>query len=175
MENETWKPVPFPPFDEYYEVSTLGRLRVLKGRQGTKAGKILKATVRKTGHCQYVFKAPGIKPLPMLLHRVVALAHIPNPDGLAEVNHRDGDKSNNGVDNLEWMTRQENMKHAYENGLMHVGTQNHATKLTDDQIREIRRRVLEGGESRHQMAKEFGIGVSHCSRIVSGKVRRFVD
>ena len=54
--------------------------------------------------CQYV-------------HKLVALAFIPNPDGHTEVNHKDGDKSNNSVDNLEWVTHQENISHAWETGL----------------------------------------------------------
>lgn len=177
MENELWKPVPVEPFNEYYEISNRGRLRVLKGRQGTQKGKILKPVANRSTNIryQYTFKAPGAQPSTQLVHRMVALAFIPNPDDLPEVNHKDGDGLNNCVDNLEWVTRQENMKQAWETGLMKRGADNHATKLTDDQIREIRRRATDEGESQRKLALEFGISASHCSNIVSGKARQYVD
>lgn len=51
------------------------------------------------------------------IHRLVAETHIPNPDHYKEINHIDGDKSNNSVDNLEWCDRSHNLKHSYANGL----------------------------------------------------------
>jgi len=52
-----------------------------------------------------------------LVHRLVAMAYLPNPDGLTDVNHKDGNPSNNDISNLEWMTRAENIAHAKENYL----------------------------------------------------------
>lgn len=52
-----------------------------------------------------------------LVHRVVAMAYLPNPEGKKCVNHKDGDKLNNALSNLEWVTHSENMKHAFKTGL----------------------------------------------------------
>lgn len=52
-----------------------------------------------------------------LIHRLVATEYIPNPDGKTVVNHKDADKTNNKIENLEWMTAQENGQHAYDHGL----------------------------------------------------------
>lgn len=51
------------------------------------------------------------------VHRLVALAFIPNPENKPEVNHKDRNRSNNNVDNLEWVTQSENVAHAYRNGV----------------------------------------------------------
>lgn len=63
------------------------------------------------------------------VHRLVAECYIPNPDNLPEVNHKDGDKSNNNVDNLEWCTRIDNARHARKLGLIPPMSEEHR-KLT---------------------------------------------
>lgn len=73
------------------------------------------------------------------VHRLVALAFIPNPLNLETVNHKDGNKSHNFVENLEWMTRIDNVHHAWETGLAkpRYGIDNPANVYTEDQIHQV--------------------------------------
>lgn len=76
------------------------------------------------------------------VHRLVAQAFIPNPENKPEVNHKDGNKFNNHVENLEWVTRKENFKHAWDNGLFSKrrikGEKNGNAKMTDFKVRRMR-------------------------------------
>ena len=113
---EEWRPV--VGYEGIYEVSNLGRVkRILCGR-GTKGG-ILSQGVRKclygTGTTRYnhvVLSYMG-KTETKTVHRLVAEAFIPNPDGKRTVNHKDGDGENNIVSNLEWATQSEQELHKW--------------------------------------------------------------
>lgn len=92
-----------------------------------------------------------------LVHRLVAEAFLPNPNGKEQVNHLDGNKSNNRVDNLEWATHQENMAHADRTGLRNVRGSNHGnSKLSEDDIRVIRE-LLSSGIRHAKIAVMFGV------------------
>lgn len=74
-----------------------------------------------------------------LVHRLVAEAFIPNPEGKPIVNHKDGNKLNNRVENLEWCTASENLSHAYKLGLADIKGEKHpCCKLSEVQVRNIR-------------------------------------
>lgn len=96
-------------FDNY-AVSNFGRIMNIQTKQ------ILKQWKTKTGYLSYMFCQNGKKKT-FRVHRLVAMYFLENPFHLPYVNHRDGDKTNNNVDNLEWCTAKENDEHARENGL----------------------------------------------------------
>jgi hypothetical protein len=120
---EEWKDV--VGYKGIYEVSNLGNVRTCEGkvtytnRHGVrhwnqrvlkpredKRSKALSVSLWKNGSCRTY-----------LIHRLVAMSFIPNPNNLETVNHKDGNRHNNHVDNLEWMSRADNIRHGFTTGL----------------------------------------------------------
>lgn len=101
MNTETWKSI--TGYEGLYEVSNLGRVKSLKFDKE----KILKPNKVK-GYLRVELLKNGQRKL-LYVHRLVAAAFIPNPKGLPEVNHKDEDKTNNSVTNIEWVSRWDNM------------------------------------------------------------------
>lgn len=158
---EIWKEV-----FENYEISNLGRFR--RAKDGIKSGrthigKVLSLTLYHTG---YVAARPiiGGKIGKHYVHVLVAATFIgPKPDGM-QVNHKNGIKSDNRVCNLEYVTRSDNVKHAYESGIS-KGSKARTTQQQIDSIREMHR----SGVSFASMSKLTGVSAIHCSRIANGK------
>lgn len=100
----------------------------------------------------------GGKRSPAYIHRLVAEAFIPNPFKLPEVNHKDGNKLNNNVSNLEWVTTLDNLKHAKETGLLAHGKDHYKTELSEKEVREICN-LLEKGWSATKISEQSGIPV----------------
>lgn len=103
---EKWSPIP----ETHYSVSTKGRIR------NDNTGRIKADNISRDGYNRVELYQDGI-PLRKRVHRLVATAFIPNPDNKPQVNHIDGNKLNNNVDNLEWVDNSQNMLHAYQSGL----------------------------------------------------------
>ena len=121
MIEEIWKPV--VNYEKSYEVSNLGAIRGIDREIYTplignfiKKGKIIIQSFDSSGYCQVGLSGKGVKKTTSV-HKIVAYAFIDNPKNLPQVNHIDGNKLNNKVDNLEWCTNQENQEHARETGL----------------------------------------------------------
>ena len=127
METEIWKAHP-----EYagIEVSTLGRVRTLdrtvprKNRMYHFKGRVLKPASNGSGYLTVAVKVND-KFISKIVHRLVAQTFIRNPDNLPEINHRDCNKTNNRVENLEWVTHEENI--AYRDKLGHTARNNAPT------------------------------------------------
>lgn len=126
----------------------------------------MKLTVGKDGYRHTIVNGKNKN-----AHRMVAEAFIPNPRNLPCVNHKDGNKLNNAVTNLEWCTHSENTIHAYKNGLEKAGELCASSKLTQTEVDYIRekhkRRDKKFGTN--ALAKHFGVDRSTISDIVANK------
>jgi len=96
-----------------------------------KTGRILKTDTNSCGYLRVTLCMDN-KPKKFFIHRLVAQAYLENPDGFPQVNHLDGDKQNNTVENLEWCTQSINQYHAHANNL-----QKRFTKVSEQQVKTI--------------------------------------
>lgn len=133
---EIWKDI--KDYEGLYQVSNLGRVRSLdrvinynieNGKKVKRKGKILKQRSNWNNYL-YIHFSKNSKIKLFIVHRLVAEAFIPNPNNLPQVNHIDGNKFNNRVDNLEWCTAKENIIHSWKMGLS-KGYIHPKGKLTD--------------------------------------------
>lgn len=141
---------------ENYEVDELGQIWSLpkKTRKGIRMIKALKHP--KTGY-MYVDLCKDGKVKKFTVHRLVALNMIPNPENKLQVNHINGDKTDNRVVNLEWNTRSENQKHSITTGLRSAkGIKNSQAKLTEQDVISIR----QSSERGYILAKKYNISQS---------------
>ena len=153
-EEETWRSC---PIGDGYEVSDCGRMR--------HRGRILSGSLRNDG---YVFVYIGGKQYP--IHRIVAKCFIENPDGKPEVNHKDGNKRNNRADNLEWVTRSENVLHSIRNNLQPKGNTTYKGKFTPEE-REAIKALCRSGRSKRSVASEYGVSHTCICDIVNDKYK----
>ncbi|WP_172188879.1 NUMOD4 domain-containing protein [Lentilactobacillus kribbianus] len=102
------------------------------------------------------------------VHRLVAEAFIENPKGLKEINHKDGDKSNNKSENLEWTDRKGNITHAYKKGLIGSGVKHWDSKLNIDDIQNIFHLSFKGITQR-EISKEIGVSQNTISDVLRGR------
>lgn len=114
IENEIWRPV--AGYEGLYEVSSFGRVKSLGRTEPIfnsvrfRKDKIMRQKLTKFGYLEATLSKNG-KPSTKKIHRLVAEAFLPNPEGLPQVNHKDEDKTNNRVENLEWCSAKYNMNY----------------------------------------------------------------
>lgn len=159
---EKWKPV--VGYEGLYEVSNLGNVRGLDrllpdGRHWK--GKQLKHAKFGNGYF-FVCLMKNKTHRNELIHRLVAMAFLPNPLNAKVVNHIDGNKTNNKVSNLEWVTHSENQKHSARIGLR-------KTKLNIKTLEYIQDQILKG-RSQQDIANELKVSQVLISQALSGKL-----
>lgn len=161
---------PLLGYEGLYEISNKGEVLSIK------SGKLIKKYKNQKGYFLVSLYNNGSKT--RLLSRLVAINFIPNPLKLPQVNHIDGIKTNNRVDNLEWISDSDNKKHAYKNNLHNVrGERNPLSKLTNEQILEIREfykdtapgRLKKGVGKLKEMAEKYNVSMTLISYIRNNK------
>lgn len=159
LDDEQWRPV--SGFDKY-RISNYGRVKSFW------KNKILKPANTIWGYLR-VDLSDGKNIQHAVIHRLVAKAFIPNPDGKPQVNHIDGCKLNNYVGNLEWSTSLENNQHAFNTGLRHgkQGEENTHASITNEQARYIRDNP--DGLAIKDLAEMFHIDGRNISAIQLGR------
>jgi hypothetical protein len=151
MRDDIWRNVPGYP---NYQVSRDGQVRSL-----TRHKPLAQAENKRGYHLVNLYRDG--RPKNFLVHRLVAAAFLAViPEGW-EVNHKDGNKHNNHLENLEIVTPEQNRLHAKRHGLIRRGERNPRAKLTESQVRDIRRRRAEG-ESVTLLARRYEV----CERAV---------
>lgn len=159
--NELWLPV--KDFEGYYEVSNTGFVRSVPRKTSFThygqittvfhKGRVLKFHYDRGGYHRVTLVVSGIQ-YKFLVHRLVALSFLPNPDELPEVNHIDGFKANNTLSNLEWCTKEYNRNHATAMGLWSIKR----TLSFSDQNKAIE--MLKSGMTAWKISKIFNCNPS---------------
>lgn len=132
------------PFAKKYFITTNGKIfkSVMRGYIPINPSMI------KGGYMRVGITCDNGKRSKFLVHRLIALTYLPNPNNKPEVNHIDGIKTNNNVSNLEWVTREENQSHAFAVGLNdNSGTNNGRTILDENQVIEIYYKLSNGART----------------------------
>ena len=157
---ESWRSVAGWP----YEVSSMGRVRRSGRASGTRPGLVLKHQPTREGYVRVALSISG-RQQKFLVHLLVLEAFTERPYEHAVANHKNGNKADPRLSNLEWTTRSENQLHAYDTGLQKAGSRHGRAKLTEEQVVEIRKRYA-AGESQTALAREYPVNQSMISKIV---------
>ena len=173
---ERWKRI----YDGVYEVSNLGKVRRITRASGTQEGKLLnpKQSVSGRGRKKYVYlkvalSHEGVIKQPFV-HTLVAEAFLgPKPKGMF-VNHKDGDTFNNSWRNLEYVTARDNALHASSLGLLVHGEDHAGAKVTEEDVREIRR-LVDTGVTYREISGRYGINQSTIHAIVHRRTWKHIN
>jgi predicted XRE-type DNA-binding protein len=169
-------------YEGFYQVSNLGNVRSLerkvahrkKGYWQVLKERILKPGNNGKGYLYLTFRKEG-EAKNQTIHRLVANAFLDNPENKRCVNHKDGNKLNNKVSNLEWNTHIENMQHAYKTGLRNqTGEKNHSTNLKDIEVCQIKDLLNSKRFYQREIGKFYGVTRATITGIARGKTWKHI-
>ena len=166
---EIWKDI--KGYEGIYQVSNIGKIISLPRNGTILKKKKLKNILNNRGYLCVNLSKNNIQKK-NAIHRLVAETFIPNPDNLSQVNHKDGNKQNNCVENLEWCTCKENIQHARKTGLLNdYGSKNKLSKFTDEQIKFNRKKYIKNDKKYGctSLARKFNVSKSTISYIINNK------
>ena len=168
LENEVWKDI--IGYEGHYKISNLGRLISLKNNKE----KLIKSNLNTQGYPQARLLKVGIKQKISRIHRLVAENFIENKLSLKQVNHINGIKSDNRLENLEWCDNSYNQLHAFKTGLQEPknGIKNGMSKMTEQKVLEIRK--LYPKYTQVQLGEMFGVHFSCIGYIVNRKTWKHI-
>lgn len=172
MTTEVWKDI--IGWEGSYQVSDIGNVRSLdrviengRCKPYTIRGTVLKQKMSRCGYKSVTLQNAGTRVYPSV-HRLVAKAFIPNQKDLPQVNHIDGNKENNTVSNLEWVTASENINHAFSIGLKPRGEGSPLTDLDEKVIHKVCE-MLSEGYLNTEVVKTLGVTRDVVSKIKTGQ------
>lgn len=161
---EIWKDI--PGYEGLYQASNLGNIRSIAfiNNRGVKHRIKVKAQKEGVWGRMYTMLYKDTKRKNWLVHRLIAITFLPNPNNYPEINHIDGNPKNNRVDNLEWCTASYNMKHAYKNGLNPV-IKEHNEKAKKPIIRNDGKYY----DCAYRAAEDLGVSVFAIRDVLKGR------
>ena len=155
---EEWRDV--VGYEGYYKISSTGRLYSIRSKR------CLSLTLGRFGYLNVELNVHG-KNKRVYIHRLVAMAFIPNPENKKTVNHINSIRSDERVENLEWATQSENILHGFRYGNKDSHGEKHShNKLTEKQVIEILR--IKGKATQQAIADSFNVSRENISRIHRG-------
>lgn len=168
---EIWKDI--CGYEGLYQVSTLGRVKSFHRKNPV----VLKPMFNHKGYLRVELSRCAVSEL-RSIHRLVMDAFNPN-EGDLQINHIDGDKTNNRLENLEWCTGSDNVLHAFSLGLREskIGEEHWNCKLTDEDVKEIKKIYVKGSRTlgSRALAMRYGVHPTTIQKIMRGKFRRNVS
>jgi hypothetical protein len=166
---EVWKDV--IGYEGLYQVSNFGNVKSL-GNEFSRKERLLKLSFQSKGYLTVVLQKDTKRKM-VLVHRLVAEHFIPNINNKPQVNHINGIKTDNRLENIEWVSHRENLDHAIENNLVLKGDKNPTSKLKENEVITIHDFLFKG-VCIEVLSKRYNIAFDIISGIRSGRYWKYL-